>query len=60
MPVDDAILDEYDLKYDGQPKPILLYVDQYHYRELLAPAGLRCSHPFRLDRPTQGLNGMGH
>ena len=58
LPVDDTILDEYQITYDGQPKPILLYVDQYHWRELLAPAGLRCRRPFRLERPSKGLDGI--
>jgi hypothetical protein len=59
LPVgDDTIIDEYQITYDGQPKPILLYVDQYHWRELLAPAGLRCRRPFRLERPSKGLNGL--
>jgi len=59
-PFGDAILDEYQLSYDGAPKPILLYVDEYHYRELVAPVGLRCQRPIRLTRPEKGTSGLGN
>ena len=46
-----TILDAYEVTHDGLPKPVVLYVDQYHYSELRAPAGFVCGQPIGLDVP---------
>jgi hypothetical protein len=53
----DTILDEYELSYEGLTKPILLYVDEYHFSNPLAPAGLRRHRPIRLTQPAKGTDG---
>lgn len=39
---DRTILDVYELTYDGQPAPIRLFLDEYHFDDLKAPKGLVC------------------
>lgn len=46
-----TILDAYEVTHDGLAKPRVLYVDQYHYSELRAPAGFICGQPIGLDVP---------
>ena len=50
----ETILDEYEVSYEGLTNPIILYVDQYHFANLVAPAGLRCQRPIGLSRPKRG------
>jgi len=47
-----TILDAYEVTHEGLAKPIALYVDEYHYSELRAPAGFICGQPIGLDVPT--------
>jgi hypothetical protein len=47
-----TILDAYEVTHDGLAKPIVLYVDEYHYSELRAPAGFVCGQPIGLDVPS--------
>lgn len=35
----NAILDKYEVKYDGLEKPIILYINMYDYSPLKAPKG---------------------
>ena len=45
-PAADTILDIYQIVYEGLQAPIQLYVDEYNYAELIAPAGFVCASPF--------------
>jgi hypothetical protein len=47
----DTILDIFQLTYEGLAKPIILYVDEYTYESLWAPAGLSCAAPIPLGQP---------
>ena len=51
------ILDKYALKYAGAQDTISLFLDEYRWDELKAPAGLVCAQPFGLKRPDEG--GLG-
>ena len=46
-----TILDGYEVSYAGLSQPVLLYVDEYHFSELLAPAGFVCGQAVGLDMP---------
>ncbi len=46
----DTILDEYQVSYSGS-QPVLLYLDEYSYEELMAPVGFICWTPIPLDAP---------
>ena len=46
-----TILDAYEVTHDGLTKPIVLYIDEYHFSEPRAPAGLVCGQPIGLEIP---------
>jgi hypothetical protein len=46
-----TILDAYEVTHDGLAKPIVVYVDEYHFSDLRAPAGFVCGQPIGLDMP---------
>jgi hypothetical protein len=47
-----TILDRYELTYDGLERPLLLYLDAYHFDDALkAPRGLVCAAPIGLNPP---------
>lgn len=46
-----TILDAYEVTHDGLAKPIVLYVDEYHFSEPRAPAGFVCGQPIGLEIP---------
>ena len=46
-----TILDAYEVTHDGLAKPVVLYIDEYHFSELRAPAGFVCGQPIGLDIP---------
>ncbi len=50
-PDGDTVLDSYTVSYAGLERPLTLYVDVYHYTELLAPRGLACGAPHRSSVP---------
>ena len=50
LPYDDTILDEYEVKYAGA-SPVILYIDEYSYEELMAPVGFLCWTAFPLSKP---------
>ncbi len=45
-----TILDIYELTFDGLPKPVLLYVDEYTFEDPKAPYGLVCLLPIPLTK----------
>lgn len=51
-PNDRTILDAYEVTYAGLDKPIVLYLDAYHYDDgLKAPKGFICAVPIALGPP---------
>lgn len=46
-----TILDAYEVTHAGLSKPVMLYLDEYHYTELRAPLGFTCAQPIGLDAP---------
>ena len=47
-----TILDRYEVTYAGLDKPIILYLDAYHFDDgLKAPKGFTCAVPFGLNPP---------
>jgi hypothetical protein len=50
-PYGETILDLYRLTYPGQDEPALLYLDEYTFETLQAPAGFKCPQPFDLPFP---------
>lgn len=47
-----TILDRYEVTYDGLEKPVMLYVDGYHYDDAVkAPRGFTCAVPIALNPP---------
>lgn len=46
-----TILDAYAVFYDGAAEPLTLYIDQYAFETLYAPAGFTCAAPFPLVAP---------
>jgi hypothetical protein len=55
LPVDPdghTILDRYELTYAGLEKPVVIYLDAYHFDDALkAPKGFTCAVPFGLAAP---------
>ena len=51
-PNDRTIIDLYDVTYPGLDKPIVLYLDAYHFDDALkAPKGFTCAVPIGLSAP---------
>ena len=50
-PFDDTILDIYRLSYAGMAQPADIYIDQYAFETLYAPAGFTCRIAFPLAAP---------
>lgn len=50
-PDGDTMLDLYTVSYDGLDKPLTLFVDVYHFTELLAPRGFACGAPLAVGTP---------
>lgn len=48
---DETILDMYEVTYEGLEKPIVLFLDGYHYTEPKAPAGFTCGGPLVIGMP---------
>jgi hypothetical protein len=46
-----TILAAYEVTHGGLAKPIVLYVDEYHFSEPRAPAGFVCGQPIGLEIP---------
>ena len=47
-----TILDHYQISYEGLEKPLVIYLDAYHYDDALkAPQGLTCGRPIDLAPP---------
>jgi hypothetical protein len=46
-----TILDEYRLSYEGLASPLTIYLDEYSFEPLFAPAGFTCSGPFPVAPP---------
>lgn len=52
-----TILDSYEITYPGLGKPLVLYLDAYHFDDILkAPRGFTCAVPIGLGAPP--LDGM--
>jgi hypothetical protein len=47
----DTILDIYQVSYTGSEGAVTLYIDEYHYEELMAPVGWICRTPIPLSAP---------
>jgi hypothetical protein len=47
----ESILDIYEFWYDGMPKPVRLYLDEYNWEDPKAPFGLVCLLPVPLSKP---------
>ncbi len=47
----ETILDVYEITYSGLAAPIILYLDEYAFETLYAPAGFTCSSPFPVQEP---------
>ncbi len=41
IPAEGALLDMYEVTYDGLEKPVRLYLDMYNHEDPRAPAGFR-------------------
>ena len=50
-----TILDQYEVTYDGLEKPLMLYLDAYHYWEQRAPVGLTCGQAIQLQPMLDGF-----
>jgi hypothetical protein len=48
---DETIVDVYEVRYEGLEKPIVLFIDWYHFNPYKAPRGLTCAVPFNLQPP---------
>ena len=48
---DGTILDAYEVTHAGLEKPIILFLDWYHYTPPRLPRGFSCSAPFNLGVP---------
>lgn len=48
---DDTILDAYEVVYDGLEKPLVLFLDWYHYSPPQLPRGFSCAGPINLGLP---------
>lgn len=47
-----TILDQYEVTHAGLDKPVILYLDAYHFDDrLMAPKGFTCAVPFGLNAP---------
>jgi hypothetical protein len=47
-----TILDQYEVTYTGLDKPLVIYLDAYHFDDALkAPKGFTCAVPFGLNPP---------
>lgn len=46
-----TILDDYEVTYEGAPKALHLYLDEYHFAEPIAPKGFLCGVDFNLPPP---------
>ena len=49
---DGTIIDAYHVTYEGLEKPVILYLDWYHYNPILAPRGFSCAGPFNIGMPS--------
>jgi len=47
QPFEETILDIYEVDYPGLQDPIILFIDEYAFEELLAPVGFSCSDSFQ-------------
>jgi len=57
--VEQTILDVYEISYAGLAAPLRLYLDEYHFEPLKAPAGLVCAAAFGLTAlPAPGVAGV--
>ena len=50
-PDGETILDSYELTYEGLDKPIVVFVDEYHFGDLRVPQGFVCGQPIALYVP---------
>lgn len=50
-PDGETLVDRYEVRYAGLETPVDIYLDWYHYTELLAPRGFTCGQPFNLGLP---------
>jgi hypothetical protein len=51
-PNSDTILDAYEITYPGLEKPVIFYLDAYHFDDALkAPKGFTCAVPIALNPP---------
>jgi hypothetical protein len=48
LPIEETILDIYNVTYQGISAPVVIYFDEYNYSPLLAPAGFTCKSDFSL------------
>jgi hypothetical protein len=44
LPVEDSMLDIYQVTYEGASQPVELYVDEYHAGQLMLPVGFECQY----------------
>lgn len=51
IPLEDTVLDGYLLDYSGLGSPVTIYVDEYSFEALYAPAGFTCAGPFPVMPP---------
>jgi hypothetical protein len=47
----ETMLDRYQLTYDGLDRPVVLYLDWYHFTDTKAPVGFVCGAAFNLGLP---------
>ena len=50
-PYGDTVLSIYEIISPMADEPVNLYIDEYSYSELMAPAGFNCPAPFPIDAP---------
>lgn len=50
-PDGETLIDRYEVTYEGLARPEVLFLDWYHYTELLAPRGFVCGQTFNLGLP---------
>ena len=51
-----SVIDVYEVSYDGAERPLTVYLDAYHFDDLLrAPKGLICGIPITLNAPGPDL-----
>lgn len=46
-----TLLDSYEVTYQGLEKPVIIFLDWYHYNPQRAPRGFTCGQPFDLGPP---------